>query len=325
MNDLTPIGGYFELELPMATHKEYHSEVHYLNTGRNCLKLVIADFAPTCIYLPRYTCAVLRESFESTGVEIQYYSIGPDFMPNLAKDFKLRDTDLLLYTDYFGVNANNVENLVNAYSDNLIVDNAHSFFSKPLGNLATFYSVRKFFGVPDGGILAYRPKEEYAFSRDVSIGRMGHLLKRIEYDPLVGYDDYRRSEEAIERGDIRLMSKLTSRIFAGIDFELAMRRRTENYKVLYRALADKNLLQSLPNAPLGPLCYPLLIHEGNRLREHLIRNKIFVPTFWPSLLVEHDLNEFEQSLRNDLVCLPVDQRYNERHMEVIIDKVFDFG
>lgn len=325
MADLTPIGGYFELELPTGAHKGYHSDVHYLNSGRNCLKLIVRDFAPTRIYLPRYTCDVLREAFDSTGVELQYYSIGPDFMPDLGKNFELRSTDLLLYTNYFGINAENVESLVHAYSSNLIVDNAHSFFSKPLGNLATFYSVRKFFGVPDGGILAYRLKGDYAFSRDVSIERAAHLLKRIEYDPMVGYDDYRRSEDALVGKDVQLISKLSARIIAGIDYESVMRRRTENYSLLHSALADKNLLQSLPNFPPGPICYPLLVDDGMRLRDYLITNRIFVPKFWPSLLVEDQLNEFERSLRNDLVCLPLDQRYGERHMRVIIDKVLDFG
>lgn len=48
-----------------------------------------------------------------------------------------------LYTNYFGLKDNFINILANKIQ-NLIIDNAQSFFSKPCKEIDTFYSVRKF-------------------------------------------------------------------------------------------------------------------------------------------------------------------------------------
>ncbi len=49
----------------------------------------------------------------------------------------------ILYPNYFGVCENNVDKLVKIYP-NIIIDNAHSYYSKPKG-LASFNAKHKFF------------------------------------------------------------------------------------------------------------------------------------------------------------------------------------
>ena len=68
-------------------------------------------------------------------------------MPTIIFD----DNSYVLYTNYFGICAKNIKELAKKYK-NLIVDNAQAFYMPKYG-IASFNSLRKFFGVPDGSFL----------------------------------------------------------------------------------------------------------------------------------------------------------------------------
>ena len=67
-----------------------------------------------------------------------------------------------------------------------------------------------------------------------------------------------------------------------------------------------------------PLCYPLLLKTGKRLRENLIAKRVFTPKYWPNV---NALNDFEQSLIDNVVHLPIDHRYGSTHMNHLINLV----
>ena len=57
--------------------------------------------------------------------------------------------------------------------------------------------------------------------------------------------------------------------------------------------------------------------NGNKLKNHLIKNKIFIATYWPGISGLVDLISTEMHLVTNLVCIPIDQRYDEKDMESI--------
>ena len=122
-------------------------DVIKLNLARNCLKYLIQVYAIRRIYLPYYTCPVVWNSVREENCEVKFYHIDKDFLPTE----KFEENDFILYTNYFGINSKNCKILAKKYP-NLIVDNSHSFFCKPLG-LASFNSLRKFFNVQNGAYL----------------------------------------------------------------------------------------------------------------------------------------------------------------------------
>ncbi len=69
-----------------------------------------------------------------------------------------------------------------------------------------------------------------------------------------------------------------------------------------------------------PMVYPYLAsYKG--LREKLIENKFFVARYWPNVLEWCQPNDWEYQLAENLVCLPIDQRYDDRDMQSILDLV----
>ena len=312
------------MELELRSGRAYHSNVLALNTATNCLKIVVRDFRPKTVYLPAYLCDVVLKAFDVGEVEIRHYSINEEFEPELKQGFSLGESDIFLYVNYFGLNAKNVENLCARFHANLVVDNVQAFFCKPLKNLATFYSLRKFFGVPDGALLRYSLGRQYDLERDISTDRLRHLTKRIELGPEAGYNDFIANERRLAESQPKWMSSLTSRIMNAIDYEFVMDRRNQNYRVLHQALKSRNMLPALPEEPHAPLCYPFLIEDGNGLREYLNRNRIYTATYWPKVISLENLNEFEVFLRDNLVCLPIDQRYDIEDMQLILKLIAQF-
>lgn len=312
------------MELELRPGGAYHSNVLALNTATNCLWLIVRDFRPKTVYLPAYLCDVVLKAFDFGETDIRYYSINAEFEPEFKKGFSLGQGDILLYVNYFGINAKNVAKLCARFRTNLVVDNVQAFFCMPLENLATFYSLRKFFGVSDGALLKYSLRREYGLERDISTDRLSHLTKRIELGSEAGYNDFIVNERRLAESQPKWMSDLTSRIMNAIDYEFVIGRRNQNYRVLHQLLKARNILSVLPEEPHAPLCYPFLIEDGRGLREYLMRNKIYTATYWPNVIAPEKLSEFEVFLRDNLVCLPIDQRYDIEDMRFILKLIAQF-
>lgn len=143
------IGGYFELELRKGEH--YHPQALRLNTARNCFEYILRAREYKKVYIPYYTCEVMLEPVSKLGIEHEFYHINEHLEPK--ETLKLKVDEAFLYTNYFGLKQKCVEKLAGIYGKQLIVDNAQAFYAPRLNEIDTFYSPRKFFGVPDGGYL----------------------------------------------------------------------------------------------------------------------------------------------------------------------------
>ncbi|MDY0042931.1 MAG: hypothetical protein RBS57_21680, partial [Desulforhabdus sp.] len=140
------IGGYFELELNPGP--EYHLGAVRLNSGRNAFEYILRAKRVEKVFLPYYTCEVMFQPVARAGVACELYGIGENFEPMF--DFgSMRPSDYLVYTNYFGLHEH-VAKEISKVCQNLIVDNSQAFFTRPLKGVDTFYSPRKFFGLPDG-------------------------------------------------------------------------------------------------------------------------------------------------------------------------------
>ena len=296
------IGGYFELE-SKNRFKQYHETALKLNSASSCLKLLIRTFCIKTIHVPEYTCPVVWNAIRDEGCECVFYKVGMDFMPQ--NDFK-KDA-FILYNNYFGVNSKNVRKLEQQYR-NLIIDNAQAFYARD-NAFASFYSPRKFFGVPDGGYLYCKDEVKLPDAISESWNKCTALLKRCERPASEGYEDFKETEKRIAEESVAKMSKLTERLLGNIDYESVRKRRFENFNYLHEQLGEYNLLSIDLDANDVPMIYPFLTDKSD-LREKLIANKIYVATYWPGCTP----NEIMR-----MIPLPIDQRYDIKDIKHIID------
>lgn len=187
------IGGYFGLELRKGEH--YHKNALRLNTARNCFEYIIRVRKYKKIYIPYYTCEVILEPIKKLGLEYEFYQIDKSLNP--IEEFYLEKDQAFLYTNHFGLKQSTVNYLATQYNKQLIVDNAQAFYAEPLHGIDTFYSPRKFFGVPDGGYLYIDKYLDIESVQDHSYERISHLLKRIDLGAEQGYQDFKDNDDSL--------------------------------------------------------------------------------------------------------------------------------
>lgn len=310
------IGGYFSLELPQR--EEYHKHAIRLNTGRNCLEYILRVRGYKKVYVPYYTCEAVMEPINKLGIPYEFYHINVHF--EIRDRFTLKEGEALLYTNYFGLKQRYVEQLAETIGSCLIIDNTQAFYANPILGIDTFYTCRKFFGVPDGAYLYCDKDLDEKMEQDYSYDRVAHLVKRIDLSAEDGFKDFRRVDDGLDNQPIRKMSKLTQRMMQGVDYEAAAQRRRANFQMLHEALGKENNFELHLEDDAVPMVYPYLVPvEG--LREKLIEDKIFVARYWPNVLDWTTKDDIEYLLAFQMQPLPVDQRYGGEEMKSIIELV----
>ncbi|EOU1949016.1 hypothetical protein DMN27_14670, partial [Clostridium perfringens] len=57
------------------------------------------------------------------------------------------------------------------------------------------------------------------------------------------------------------------------------------------------------------------------IKKYLIENNIYVATYWNEVLEKVEMNSTEEYLVKNLIALPIDQRYSDKEMNLILDLI----
>ena len=312
------IGGYFGLEL--NEDNSYHKNAIRLNSGRNCLRVLIRNRRIKRLYLPYYICDAVLEACLLEDCKIVNYYLGESLrLKNEIEDFDLR-TDYLYVVNYAGLlTSKEVLNYQKQYK-NIILDNSQAFFTHQISDIDTIYSCRKFFGVPDGAYLYTSAHITEQYTQDYSYDRMTHILGRFELGAEKFYENYLRNEETFSSMPIRYMSRLTDNMLRSINYRRSMIQRSNNYCLLSQKLNQFNQLK-LPEKVKGAFAYPLLVENADEIRRRLLEEKIFIPRYWREVLDRVSEDTIEYQYAKNILWLPCDQRYTESDMGYISDTI----
>lgn len=298
------IGGYIEFE---NFHREmFHEGGILLNSGRDCFLYLILAHSTRKVWIPYFLGDTIQKLCHKENIEFGFYHINEKWLP---ADISIGADECLYLVNYYGQLArSDIENLKIQY-ENIILDNTQAYFNSPLDGIDTLYSCRKYFGLPDGGILFTDKRLDNLenYSQEVSYSRMNFLLGRYEKNASEFYQEYVANNDYFDKQPMKRMSKLTRNLLHGIDYEFVKHRRTENFKYLHKIFWDINRLQL--KIIEGAFAYPLMLSHGGEIRKQLIKNKIYIPVLWPNVLNECAADSLEYKLAADVLPLPVDQRY----------------
>lgn len=319
---MKPIGGYFEWEFPpVKNHGLYDDEI-LLNSCRHSLEYILRGLSGvTLVWIPFFTCEVVLEPLKRLNIPYRFYRINGDL--EILVDITLAEKEYLIYTNYYGIKDAYVKSLAKKYGNKLIVDNAQALFCKPHMKSHQVYSPRKYIGMPDGGLAVTSiPDNSSVLPVDISYGRCAHLLKRLELSPSGGYRDFQIDDEQISNCELSRMSSISHSIFASADFASVKQRRRENFATLHNILEKTNKL-NIPSMDdfECPLVYPYWIENGKKLKKKLISKSIFVATYWPNVFEWCKADDLEYELANNVVCIPIDQRYDDADMKRILNTI----
>lgn len=305
------IGGYFGLE-EGNSKTEYYSSLIKLNLARNALAYILKARKIKKVYIPFFLCDTVYLTCKKEKIEYEFYKINKDFMPIFER--KLESDEYIYIVNYFGQLTNNLIKKLSKKYKNVIVDNVQAFFQKPLKNIDTIYSCRKFFGVPDGAYLSSNKLLTQKLAIDDSSKRLAHLYGRKKDGASAHYNEYLKNEKYFYSLDLKKMSSFTNELVNKLDYRNIKKQRKRNFDYLNRHLKMFNLLKV--KSISGAYCYPLIIKDAGKIRKKLIEKNIYVPLLWPNILDE-ETQEFSKLI----LPLPCDQRYTKNEMNIIVKEI----
>lgn len=317
-------------------------------SGRIGIRVILQMLSPTEPFLlPSYLCESVIQPFHEIGVPIAFYNIRPDLtidLSDLEAKVEKYDPSGILFIHYFGFPINSEAKFaLNQLKQRiwLIEDYSHRpiLEEDPIGHFQVT-SFRKYLPVPDGGLVVNYTDLPFPVLEEppgdfVGLRLLGKLMR---YEHLHGtlksFDTERTFLELFKVAEHELdtsrtigkMSAISEQILSQYNIEQVIKRRRENYSALAsRLTSSASYFPLFNNLPEGasPLVFPLLIpKERDSVRRKLIEQHIFASVYWPvPPLVRSDEFPVVHQLAADILCLPLDQRYTEKDMEIMAERV----
>ena len=308
-------GGYIEFESfhgPML-----HEDALALNCGRGALEYLCEAKQIEKLYLPYFVCSSVPNLCKRIGVDYSFYRIDEEFEPLF--DMQLGNHEWLYIVNFYGQLDNDYLLNLKEKFENVIIDNAQSYFQMPVEGTYTIYTCRKFFGVSDGAILYTDKFVDRELERDESFDRMHFLLGRYERTANEFYQEYVANNKLFATEGVKRMSYLTENLLRGIDYDQVAKIRQDNFECLHKELGCLNGLEL--KSVYGAFMYPFLIENGAQIRKKLQAQKIYIPTLWPNVLEECTACTLEYRYAADILPIPVDQRYGEKDMQYLVEVI----
>lgn len=305
--NMKEIGGYIEFEYFHG--KMLHENGIKLDCGRDCLHYLIKARKIDRLCIPSFMCDAVFDLCRACGVQMDLYETGYDFKPRNLNVHK--DAYLYLCNFYGQLSNSEIAEFCEKYP-RIIIDNAQSYYSDPLPGTDTLYTCRKFFGVPDGGILFTEAVLDEEFEQAESFEHIVYLMGRLERNGTEFYQQNIFNNDRFDGQPVRRMSKLTENILHGLDYDYIKKRREDNFRYLHDFFGKDNRLDL--TVPPGPYAYPLLIENAAPVRKKLVQEKIYIPVLWPNVREEQAADSTAYDMAENILPLPCDQRYGEKEM-----------
>ena len=308
------IGGYLELE--WQKNKQLHPGAIALDCGRSCLSYLTEIRGIRRVLLPDFLCDSVGILYKSMGISVRSFEVNDFFLPH--GETYVEEDEWMLLVDYYGSLTSESVDFWSALSNGrLIVDETQGYYRKAWKGVDTFWNCRKWFGVPDGALLMTRDGErlDREVFRAKSADWMRHVLGRAEGRAADFLADARNNERRLTGVPARLISTVSDALLSGIDHELVIKRRVENWHVIDAELASWNLLST--SEPEVPFMYPFLVADSTGMREELATKGIYIPTLWPNVVDDRSAGDVARCYANNILPLPLDQRYSAEDMQIM--------
>jgi hypothetical protein len=317
------IGGYFGLESVVGSGLSWIDDTIGYQSARSALAAILEVIRPENVWVPNYICGAVNDTLKSVAKNVQRYSLTDAL--GVPDSLRLGPADLLICVDYFGMNADAVNRAIDRLGvERTLVDASQSLFFRHRAGSTTIYSPRKFFGVPDGGLLqaSRRPPVPHEAIEAESMMRSQHLLYRFAGLIDAGYKKFREAEASLSGCAPVAMSRLTGALLSSIDVNAAAERRVGNYLHLSTLLRAAGLEVPRLSFDAVPLCCPVRCNNAHYVRNELAARRIYTPTYWSDAIIPDD-DLIALRLRDKTVYLPCDQRYEEHDLFRVANSIIE--
>lgn len=306
-------GGFIGLDQvdKAVRHPSTHPDAVLLTSGRACMAAILDQLRPARVHVPFYTCDSLLAPMRERGIPTEFLAI--DAQLQVSGLPGANDSELVVLINHFGVRNAAILRLAAEYKGPIALDLTHAYYASPPKGVWAFNSLRKFFGVPDGGQL-HSPIPLSAPVQSNERVNADHLLLR-ELEPgTIALEAFRTNEARMSTAYLGA-NVLTKAVMTHVDEQAARERRNANFAAAHEVFGGANQLDLDLASIDGPLCYPLLLDRTVDLAPMHARG-LFIARYWPDVLRRPEAahHPIESMLSARLLAFPIDQRYTDQHI-----------
>ncbi len=342
------IGSEFDLNLDTLQESE-DNIFKFLNgyncvftdSGRSAIMLLDRMLPPGEILLPDYICASVINGFSIHSVN--FYTIDADFRLSIQSLIGkiTSQTKAVFLVNYFGIlqREETIIELERLRTMGIVVieDTTHSIFTQ-IHSVGDFCiaSLRKWFRVPDGGVLYSKKKIDivqmsYVQNTNIADKTSAMVLKNLKLRNILDCNEvYRKlfvaSEHILDEMQCpKLISDFSRFLLSCYDISDIKRKRKKNFQTLYARL-PRQLTPIILKDITGfcPFSLPVFVEKRDDFRKHLIDNQIYCAVHWPVIGTVLEINFNAVEISSHILSLPIDQRYSEYEMEYLAEIVGKF-
>lgn len=324
------------------------SDFTWTSNGRSAIKLVIKDIENRnpqinkTVCIPSFTCHTVYEPFINTGYKVHTYPIDKNLKikgKDLVDSALNCNANIILIHRYFGFDTlpdgSEAISILRQHGIVIIEDCTQSLYSDFPRLDMDYYvgSIRKWCGVPDGGFAICKSGRlsSKPLNPDFNLGDAKIKASLSKYDYLFhGIGDkesylqqYREAEEILCNQEMIFdIFPASLHIQKNLNVEVLNNKRRHNFQYLLKGLDGvqgiEPIFKTLPENVV-PLYFPILCEDRKLVQSALAKNDIYAPVVWtkqdncPPVLEDADF------IYNHILCIPIDQRYNEDDMMRIVN------
>jgi dTDP-4-amino-4,6-dideoxygalactose transaminase len=346
------IGSEFHLEKYVNEKKSGNiiwnfNQMIFTSSGRGALALLLEKLNPKMktVLLPNYLCDSIIQVFVKYGYQCKFYYINTDLTPEIGS-IHTENVGVFFHMGYFGGKTNgSLYNLLKDMKSKSIIiveDITHTLFStysRCWYNDYYFGSIRKWIGVPSGGILASNdyevnatlPKDElFSTIRKEALSLKSLYLSNKEETTKIKFRELlATSEKMLEEFPYPYEIDEESLIrIQQLDAVSIIEKRRHNFLTLHGLLQGISIIPVYPHLDMDecPLFYPIYIKDRDLIRTLLVKENIYCPVHWPvPLEVKDHMPMGTKKIYDTILSIPCDQRYNTNDMNRVADSLKQMG
>lgn len=292
------------------------------DSGRSAIRYLLNTIKRDRIALPAYICESVVNCFDRNSVVD--YQLDDSLKIEFLDAIPWGRIDAFYLVHYFGhLQPKYVLDYIldkkQKYGFIIIEDTTHSLFSNPvtIGDFCVC-SLRKWFPIPDGGVLYSRksiPEDHYMELDVVHSDRIkGMILKALYLDGFVIEKEFFReimvrTEAALDKQKaINRMSDISDFILRCQSVGQIAKKRRENYDLLAAEIGELFPAFSAYTEEEVPFIYVAKTADRDSFKSYLIDKHVYCPVHWqlPKGSGPPDLVD----LSDQLISIPIDQRYS---------------
>lgn len=323
---------------------KYIGDMNYclFDSGRNALKAIAEITDNGYILMPEYICESVLRCFPND--KIIFYKLKESLLID-QEDLinKISDDTAIVYLmHYFGsLQPKNVLLMLmvekKKYGFTIIEDTTHSFFSRKqtVGDYCVA-SLRKWFPIPNGGVLysdnVLFPPSYNEVQRSTDNEKTYAMMLKTLYlsEQLDCNAVYRKIFTVCENNldtqqDIKKISDFSEFILGCLDIDEIVKKRKANLYYIKSNLKHIGI-EPICNFDEGdcPFTLPVTVPNRDYFRQYLADNKIYCAVHWPFDGRSRSERPLAWALSNNMVSLPIDQRYGEAEMDYLLKVITSY-